>query len=39
MAEFENVSIMLGAVDETDSLRTTVHTILDLCGHNDIKEF
>lgn len=39
MAEFKNVSIMLGAVDETDSLRTTVVKLLELCDHKDIKEF
>ncbi len=38
MAEFMNATIMLGAVDETDSLRQTVLTLLDICDHKDIRE-
>lgn len=38
MAEFKNVTIMLGAVDETDSLRQTVYKILELCRHEDLRE-
>lgn len=38
MAEFKNVTIMLGAVDETDSLRQTVLTLLELCDHKDLRE-
>lgn len=38
MTEFENVSIMMGAVDETDALTKTVNVILDTCDHRDIKE-
>ena len=38
MAEFKNVTFMLGAVDETDSLRETVHTVIRLCDKNDIAE-
>lgn len=38
MAEFKNATIMMGAVDETDSLRQTVLTILDICKHEDIRE-
>ncbi len=38
MAEFKNVTIMMGAVDETDSLRETVLTVLKLCNHNDLRE-
>ena len=39
MSEFKNVSIMMGAVDETDSLRATVTELLDICAHEDIREF
>ncbi len=38
MAEFRNATIMLGAVDETDSLRQTVYKILELCRHEDLGE-
>ncbi len=38
MAEFRNATIMMGAVDETDSLRQTVLTVLELCKHEDIRE-
>lgn len=38
MSEFKNVTIMMGAVDETDSLRETVYTVLDICNHNDLRE-
>lgn len=38
MAEFKNATIMMGAVDETDSLRETVLTILELCDHKDLRE-
>ena len=38
MGRFENVSVMMGAVDETDSLRQTVMTVLDICEHKDLKE-
>lgn len=38
MSEFKNVSILIGAVTETDSLRTTVDTVLGLCRHEDLAE-
>ena len=38
MNEFVNVSVMMGAVTETDSLRKTVHYVLDSCNHRDLKE-
>ncbi len=38
MAEYENVSILMGAVDETDSLRDAVSEILRICKPDDIKE-
>ena len=38
MAEFKNATIMMGAVDETDSLRETVLSVLRLCDHKDIRE-
>ena len=38
MLKFENLSIMMGAVTETDSLRNTVNTILDVCNPEDLKE-
>lgn len=38
MAEFVNATIMLGAVDETDSLRDTVLGVLSLCDHKDLRE-
>lgn len=38
MAAFKNATIMLGAVDETDSLRETVLGVLDICDHRDLRE-
>lgn len=38
VSEFKNVSILTGAVTETDSLRETVNTVLALCNHDDIAE-
>lgn len=38
MANFRNATIMMGAVDETDSLRETVLTVLKLCDHKDLRE-
>lgn len=38
MAEFENVSVLMGAVDETESLADTVNEILRICNSDDIKE-
>ncbi len=38
MTEFKGVTIMMGAVSEVDSLRKTVHTILDVCDHKDLTE-
>ena len=38
MAEFQNATIMMGAVDETDSLRETVLEVLRLCDHRDLRE-
>lgn len=38
MAEFRNVTIATGAVDETDSLRQTVHTLLEVCTTEDVAE-
>ncbi len=38
MLKFESLSIMMGAVTETDSLRNTVNTILDVCAPEDLKE-
>ena len=38
MSEFKNVSILIGAVTETDSLRTTVDTVLGICRHEDLAE-
>ena len=38
MAEFSGVSIVTGAVTETDSLRRTVEFILENCNHEDIAE-
>lgn len=38
MSEFKGLSIMLGAVSETDSLRQTVNTVLEACDHKDIVE-
>lgn len=38
MVEFKNATVMMGAVDETDSLRETVLSVLRLCDHKDIRE-
>lgn len=38
VSEFKNVSILTGAVTETDSLIETVNTVLALCNHDDIAE-
>ena len=38
MNQFQNVSVLLGAVTETDTLRETVQTILRLCAHEDLRE-
>lgn len=38
MNEFVNVSVMMGAVTETDSLRETVRQVLELCDHRDLRE-
>ena len=38
MHEFKNVSVMMGAVTETDSLRETVLQTLKYCDHRDLKE-
>lgn len=38
MSEFKNLSIMTGAVTETDSLRETVNTLLSVCSKDDLKE-
>ena len=38
MNEFVNVSVMMGAVSETDSLRETVRQVLRLCDHRDLRE-
>ena len=38
MNEFRDVSILMGAVTETDSLRETVLTVLKLCDHADLRE-
>ena len=38
MSEFKNVSILLGVVTETESLRQTVKTILRICDHKDLRE-
>lgn len=38
MNEFSGVSIVTGAVTETDSLRRTVEFILENCNHNDLAE-
>lgn len=36
--EFENLSIMMGAVTEVETLRQTVNTLLSICDHKDLKE-
>ena len=38
MTEFESLTIVLGAVTETDSLTETVRFILSACNHSDLKE-
>ncbi len=38
MSEFTGVTLMMGAVNETESLRQTVNTLLEVCDHKDIKE-
>ena len=38
MNEFRNVSVMMGAVTETDSLRETVRLTLEYCDHKDLRE-
>ncbi len=38
MTDFKGVSIVTGAVTETDSLRHTVEFILENCNHADLKE-
>ena len=38
MSEFSGVSIMLGAVTETESLRKTVETVIALCDKSDLAE-
>ncbi|MBE6746537.1 MAG: glycosyltransferase [Ruminococcaceae bacterium] len=38
MAEFKNLSIMLGAVTEAETLKETVKTVLSICDHKDLKE-
>ena len=38
MNQFQSVSVLLGAVTETDTLRETVNTILQVCDHGDLRE-
>ncbi len=38
LSEFKNVSILIGAVTETDSLKKTVDTVLGICNHGDLAE-
>ncbi len=38
LPEFKNVSILIGAVTETESLRKTVDTVLGICRHEDLAE-
>ncbi len=38
MSTFKGLSVMIGAVSETDSLRQTVKEIVDICDHKDITE-
>lgn len=38
MSEFKGVTLMMGAVNETDSIRQTVNTLLEVCDHKDITE-
>lgn len=38
MSEFKNLSIMLGAVTESETLKETVRTILSICDAKDLKE-
>ncbi len=36
--KFENLSIMMGAVTEVETLRQTVNTLLGICDHKDLRE-
>lgn len=36
--EFVNLSIMMGAVTEVETLRQTVDAVLELCDHKDLRE-
>lgn len=38
MVGFKNVSIMLGAVTEVETLKETVNTVLSICNPEDLKE-
>lgn len=38
MTEFKDLSIMLGAVTEAETLKKTVKTVLSICDHKDLKE-
>lgn len=38
MGEFKHLSIMMGAVTETETLRETVYKLLNICNTEDIKE-
>lgn len=38
MKEFKNLSIMLGAVTEVETLKQTVQIILEICNAEDLKE-
>ncbi|MEE1010710.1 MAG: glycosyltransferase, partial [Acutalibacteraceae bacterium] len=38
MSDFKDVTIMTGAVTETDSLRKTVLTLLNVCDSKDLRE-
>lgn len=38
MTEFKNLSIMLGAISETETLKQTVQTLLEICNTEDLKE-
>lgn len=38
MSEFKGVTLMMGAVNETDSIRQTVNTLLEVCDHKDVTE-
>ena len=39
MDKFTSVSIIIPAINETDSLRKVINVILKTCDHNDIEEF